>query len=159
MQAARAWNLCLHCAMLEIGYVCISADHCIYMRDSPTGKSIVAIHVDDMCTAASNKTEMAKLKEQLGKLFSLVDLGKLRWLLGIAITRDRNKCTISLCQSAYIESITKCLHLEDVHPVVTPLDPHVMLSKDLSPKSEEERLRMKKIPYLTTVGSIMYAAP
>ena len=88
MQAVWAWKLRLHCAMLEICYIRISADHCIYMHDSPTGKSIVAIHVDDMCVAASNKTEMAKLKEQLGKLFSLVDLGKLRWLLGIAITRD-----------------------------------------------------------------------
>ena len=29
MQAACAWNLCLHHAMLEIGYVCISVDHCI----------------------------------------------------------------------------------------------------------------------------------
>jgi len=27
-----------------------------------------------------------KLIEQLGKLFSLVNLGELRWLLGIAIT-------------------------------------------------------------------------
>jgi len=42
--------------------------------------------------------------------------------------------------------------------VTTPLDPHIMLSKDLSPESEEERTQMKKIPYLTMVGSIMYAA-
>src|SRR5882672_9845380 len=88
MQAAWAWNLCLHCAILDIGYVRISANHCIYMHDSPTGQSIIAIHVDDMCAAASNKTEMAKLKEQLGKLFSLIDLGELQWLLGIAITCD-----------------------------------------------------------------------
>jgi len=31
MQAAHAWNLRLHHAMLEIGYVHISADHCIDM--------------------------------------------------------------------------------------------------------------------------------
>ena len=41
---------------------------------------------------------------------------------------------------------------------MTPLDPHVILSKDLGPTSDEEKLRMKKIPYLTTMGSIMYAA-
>ena len=41
---------------------------------------------------------------------------------------------------------------------MTPLDPHVVLSKDLIPKSKEEKLQMKKIPYLTAVGSIMYAA-
>ena len=71
------------------------------------GSSIVVIHVDDMCAAASNMAEMAKLKEQLGKFFSLVDLGELKWLLGISVTRDRRTRTISLCQGAYIESITK----------------------------------------------------
>ena len=107
MQAARAWNLRLHCAMLDIRYVRITADHCIYMREGIDGSSIVAIHVDDMCTAASNMAEMAKLKEQLGKFFSLVDLGELKWLLGISITQDRRARTISLCQGAYIKSITK----------------------------------------------------
>jgi len=158
MQAARAWNIRLHRAMLEIGYVRISADHCIYMCNTTSGSSIVAIHVDDMAVAASNKAEMARLKEQLGKFFGLVDLGELKWLLGVAVTRNRRARTISLSQAAYIESIAKHLHLEDAHPVTTPLDPHVVLSKDHGPKDEEGKLRMKKIPYLTAIGSIMYAA-
>jgi len=128
------------------------------MRNTPKGCSIVAVHVDDMAAAASDKAEIGRLKEELGKLFSLVDLGELKWLLGIAITRDRNSCTISLCQAAYIESIAKNLHLEDAHPVNTPLDPHVILSKDLSPTSKEEKIWMKKILYLTALGSIMYTA-
>ena len=77
------------------------------MHKTAEGSSIMAIHVDDMCTAASNMAEMAKLKEQLGTFFSLVDLGELKWLLGIAITRDCRVRTISLCQGAYIESIAK----------------------------------------------------
>ena len=39
-----------------------------------TGSSIFVEHVDNMVAASSNKTEMAKLKEELKKLFSLVDL-------------------------------------------------------------------------------------
>ena len=35
---------------------------------------------------------------------------------------------------------------------------HIILSKDLGPTSAEEQLWMKKIPCLTAVGSIMYAA-
>src|SRR5882724_6180702 len=101
---------------------------------------------------------MARLKEEHGKLFSLIDLGELKWLLGITVTQDCNACTISLCQAAYIEIIAKCLHLGDTHPVTTLLDPHIVLSKDLGPTSEEEKIWMKKIPYLTAIGSIMYAA-
>ena len=149
MQAARAWNLCLHHTMLDIGYVCTMADHCIYMHKTLEGSSILTIHVDDICATASSTTEMVKLKVQLGQFFNLVDLGELKWLLGITITQNRPVHTISLCQGAYIESITKCLHLEDAHPLATLLDPHVILLKDLSPTSNEEKLWMKKIPYLT----------
>jgi len=74
---------------------------------------------------------MAKLKEQLGKLFSLMNLGELKWLLGFAVTCDHHTCTISLSQAAYIESMAKCLCLEDTLPVAMLLDPHVMLLKDL----------------------------
>src|SRR5882724_2311928 len=66
--------------------------------------------------------------------------------------------TCHIIVSGHIESIAKHLHLEDAHPVTTPLDPHIVLSKDLGPTSEEEKIWMKKIPYLTAVGSIIYAA-
>src|SRR5882672_2671223 len=95
MQAAWAWKIFLHRAMLEIGYVCISTDHCIYMCNTPSSSAIVVIHVD-MAMAASNKAEMVKLKEQLRKFFSLVDLGELKWLLGVAMTCNRHTHTISL---------------------------------------------------------------
>src|SRR5467141_2230565 len=37
MEAAHAWNIHLHRAMLEIGYVCISTDHCIYICNTQSG--------------------------------------------------------------------------------------------------------------------------
>ena len=158
MQVAQAWNLRLHCAMLDNGYTQISSDHCIYVRKGAAGSSIIAIHVDDMVAAASTKDEMAMLKQDLGRLFDLVDLGEVTWLLGVAVTRDRDARTISLCQAAYIESIAARLKLEDAYPVTTPLDPYALLSKAMCPTSDEEIMRMKKIPYLTAIGSIMYAA-
>ena len=73
----------------DIGYVRTTADHCIYMHKTLEGSSILTIHVDDICAAASRTTEMVKLKAQLRQFFNLVDLSELKWLLGIAITRNR----------------------------------------------------------------------
>ena len=82
-------------------------------------------------------------------MFDLVDLGEVHWLLGIAMTRDRKKCTISLSQHAYIENITKHFDLENVFLVSTPLDPkNILLSKEQCPKTEDEKHCMKTIPYL-----------
>src|SRR5882724_10156012 len=91
-------------------------------------------------------------------MFDLVDLGEVRWLLGITVTRDRKKCTISLSQHAYIEKIAKHFYLENVFPVSTPLDPNVLLSKEQCPKTEDEKHHMKTIPYLHAIRSLMYAA-
>src|SRR5882724_6776295 len=119
MQAACGWNQHLHQAMTENGYERVSVDHCIYVRTSSLGTSIVAIHVDDMCVAASSPGEMQKLKDDLKKIFDLVDLGEVHFLLGIAVTRNWSARTISLSQKGYIEKITKRLNLEEAHPVHT----------------------------------------
>ena len=66
----------------------VSTNHCIYVRTSNLGTSIVVIHVNDMCVATSSLGEMQKLKDDLKKNFDLVDLGKVHFLLGITVTQD-----------------------------------------------------------------------
>ena len=41
--------------------------------------------------------------------------------------------------------------------VSTPLGSHFKLSKEQSPKTEEERDHMSKVPYASAIGSLMYA--
>ena len=41
--------------------------------------------------------------------------------------------------------------------VSTPLGSHFKLSKEQSPKIEEERDHMSKVPYASAIGSLMYA--
>ena len=41
--------------------------------------------------------------------------------------------------------------------VSTPLGSHFKLSKEQSPKIGEERDHMSKVPYASTIGSLMYA--
>ena len=158
VQSPRMWNTRLNKVMVEIGYQRNSADHCVYVRTSKNGTSIVTIHVDDLCIASSTPEEMKQLKTDLGKFFDLVDLGEVRFLLGIAIKRDRATKTIALSQTSYIETITKRFQLTDSNPEYTPLDSSVTLSKQMCPKTDEEKEKLKRIPYLTAVGSLMYAA-
>ena len=86
--------------MVNNGYTRILLDHCVYVRTSKLGTSIVVIHVDDMCAAASSTEEMKKLKDNLRKAFDLVDFGEVHFLLGIAVTWDWTACTITLSQKA-----------------------------------------------------------
>jgi hypothetical protein len=47
--------------------------------------------------------------------------------------------------------------MSDAKLVSTPLARHFWLFKDQSPKTEEEKDFMAKVPYASTIGSLMYA--
>lgn len=49
-------------------------------------------------------------------------------------------------------------NMTQAHPVSTPMDPGLLLSKKLSPQTEHEREVMKNIPYMSAVGALMYLA-
>jgi len=74
--------------MTENGYKRVSVNHCVYVRTSSLGMSIVGIHVNDMCVAASSLGEVKKLKDDLKKFFDLVDLGEVHFLFHITVTQD-----------------------------------------------------------------------
>ena len=47
--------------------------------------------------------------------------------------------------------------MQDAKPVSTPLVIHFKLTKEMCPKIQEEIDYMSKVPYSSTVGSLMYA--
>ncbi|RVW35908.1 Retrovirus-related Pol polyprotein from transposon TNT 1-94 [Vitis vinifera] len=47
--------------------------------------------------------------------------------------------------------------MNEAKPVSTPLGSHFKLSKEQSPKTEEERDHMSKVPYALAIGNLMYA--
>ena len=46
--------------------------------------------------------------------------------------------------------------MNEAKPVSTLLDSHFKLSKEQSPKTEEERDDISKVPYASAIGSLMY---
>jgi hypothetical protein len=77
--------------------------------------SIMGVHMDDMAAVVSSIQEMDGLKCDLGKFFDLVDLGEVKWLLGMGVMRNRDAWTISISQMAYIKNIAMRLSLEDAN--------------------------------------------
>ena len=88
--------------------------------------------------------------------FKLRDLGETSYLLGVAIRRDRKERKIYLSQKQYIRDVLKRFGMDKCHTVDTPMNPGLRLSRDQSPKTDEEREEMKGLPYISVVGSIMY---
>ena len=84
------------------------------------------------------------------------DLGEASYVLGIRIFRDRKNKMLALSQASYIAKILKKYGMQDSKKG-QPMRHGIALSKDMSPKTLEEVDSMRKIPYASAVGSLMYA--
>ena len=85
------------------------------------------------------------------------DLGEAAYILGIRIYRDRSNRLLGLSQSTYIDKVLKRFSMDESKKGFLPMSHGVYLSKDMCPRTQEEREKMSRIPYASAIGSIMYA--
>jgi hypothetical protein len=158
-QSGYVWNVTLHNALVKIGFVRISSEHCIYLYRDKNGRvCFLAIYDDDLLFAAKGLKFTEKMKRTLRRLFKMHDLGEARHLLGVEIIRDRTKRTISLSQQRYITKMLEKCGLKDCKPVAVPMDPSLVLSSAQCPEyGSDEWREMQDKPYKNIVGSLMYA--
>ena len=81
------------------------------------------------------------------------DLGAVKQILGMRITR--NSGILRLSHEEYVKKVMNRFSMSDVKFVSTSLATHFKLSKEQSPTTEEERDHMDKVPYASTIGSLM----
>lgn len=156
-QAPRQWYKKFDSFMCSVGYIRCQADHCCYVRHFDNSYIILLLYVDDMLIAGASIDEINNLKKQMSEHFAMKDLGAAKQILGMRIVRDRVRGTLRLSQAEYVKKILSRFNMDKAKPVGTPLGSHFRLSKDQSPKSEEERDYMSKVPYASAIGSLMYA--
>ncbi|KAL3497598.1 hypothetical protein ACH5RR_040330 [Cinchona calisaya] len=90
------------------------------------------------------------------KIF-MKDLGEATYILGMKIYRDRSKRLLGLTQLTYIDKMLKRFSMDQSNKGYLPMSHGVYLSKDMCPKTDVERDSMKRIPYASAIGSIIYA--
>ncbi len=86
----------------------------------------------------------------------MTDLGELHYCLGVEFKRNRAERTITMNQRKYIEEVLKRFNMEYCKPIGTPLDVNSKLLKLMVEEFEEVQGEMEGIPYMASVGSLMY---
>jgi hypothetical protein len=159
-QASRIWNKTFHKAVNALGFVRLACEWCIYRRQSTTGTTIFAVHVDDIISILSSANENTRFKTELHQNWELSDLGNVKYALGIAITRDRRSCSIALSQTALIDRIVDQFGQLDTNPVDTPMVAGLQITRpDKSlPIAEHVSSWIECTPYRSLVGTLNYLA-
>jgi hypothetical protein len=158
MQAGRLFQLELRKRLISMGFTPCVSDPCMYVCNTPNGKLIIGAYVDDLIVCHDNPKIFNKFMDRFLDPkqggFKGKHLGTLDWFLGIGV--DVSKGCIRISQKSYISNLMqRFLPTKTHHSHSTPCTSDAIAALG-APKSDEERERMKSIPYLQIVGSLLY---
>ena len=159
-QASRLWQETLRNYLLEESFTQSVVEPCMYSKTLDDGRRIiVAVYVDDLVVAHNDDILFTKFKEGFLKRFRAKHLGPLSWFLGIAVDRD-SKGVYHLHQGKYINDlIGRFVQAKGKHSVGRDIPMTPEAAKSLRHANDDaERARVKELPYLQLVGSLLYLA-
>ncbi|CAI7782032.1 unnamed protein product [Closterium sp. NIES-53] len=86
--------------LAALGFALSTADPSLFLRtDTLLPPFYILVYVDNLVFATADPAGLAHVKSELQKRHTCTDLGELRSYLGLQITRDRARRTITLTQS------------------------------------------------------------
>ncbi|CAI7882641.1 unnamed protein product [Closterium sp. NIES-54] len=151
-QAPREWNNTLRTTLTALGFTPSTADPSLFLHtDTTLPLFYVLVCVDDLVFATSDTEALTLVKSELQKRHTCNDLGELRSYLGLQITRDRARRTITLTQSHMVHQVLQHFGFQFSSPQPTPQSTGHSLSAPPSNESVEP-----SGPYRELVGCLMY---
>ncbi|CAI7808004.1 unnamed protein product [Closterium sp. NIES-53] len=151
-QAPREWHDTLRTTLAALGFAPSTADPSLFLRtDTSLPPIYILVYVDNLVFATADTAGLAHVKYELQRRHTCTDLGELRSYLGLQITRDRARRTITLTQSHMVQQVLQRFDFTYSSPQATPLPSRHLLSALPSDESVEP-----SGPYLVLVGCLIY---
>ncbi|CAI7817109.1 unnamed protein product, partial [Closterium sp. NIES-54] len=150
--ASREWHDTLRTTLAALEFAPSSADMSLFLRtDTTLPPFYVLVYVDDLVFATADTQALAPVKAELQKRHTCTNLGQLRSYLGLQITQDRARCTITLTQSHVVHQVLQRFNFQSSSPHPTPLPTGHYPSAPPSDESVEP-----SGPYPELVSCLMY---
>ncbi|CEO95070.1 hypothetical protein PBRA_009602 [Plasmodiophora brassicae] len=157
-QGAERWYKTLRDMLFSLGFETIITDPCVFGYNRDGKFMVMSVHTDDGLLAYNDVVFAESLLVQLSAMAEITDQGEPSTLLGMRIRRDPDTGAITLDQAEYIEKVLDDFNMSNCHPVDTPHQPGVHLTKSMSPQSDIERDEMANKPYLKLIGCLTWLA-
>ena len=103
----------------SIGFVPLKSDTCIYIYNHDGVIIILTLCVDDRLVIGGDIQLIEKARSKLMEKFKMTDMGDISLMLGMQITRAREKKTFTISQE-YTTSILERFGMANCKPVGAP---------------------------------------
>ena len=156
-QASRSWNMRFDEEIKTYGFIQNPDESCVYKFIKDKRVVFLILYVDDILLIGNNVELLSDVKAWLAEQFQMKDLGEASYILGIRLIRDRKKKLLALSQALYIDKMLVRYSMQNSKKGNLPSRHGVVLSKRQCPTTPQEEEDMRRIPYASAVGSLMYA--
>ncbi|CAI5997477.1 unnamed protein product [Closterium sp. NIES-64] len=137
-QAPREWHDTLRTTLAALGFAPSTADPSLFLcTNTSLPPFYILVYVDDLVFATADTAGLAHVKSELQKRHTCTDVGELRSYLGLQITWDRARRTITLTQSHMVQQVLQRFGFTYSSPQATPLSTRHSLSALPSDESVE----------------------
>ncbi|CAI7796838.1 unnamed protein product [Closterium sp. NIES-53] len=150
-QAPREWHDMLRTTLAALVFAPSTADLSLFLgTDTSLPLFYILVYVEDLVFATGDIEALTLVKSELQKRHTCTDLGELRSYLGLQITWDRARRTITLTQSHMVHQVLQRFGFQFSSPQPTPLSTSHSLSAPPSDESVEP-----SGPYPELVGCLI----
>lgn len=147
-QASRQWFTKLVQELIHKGYNQSKNDYSLFTKRAENSITIIAIYVDDIILTGNTIQEINNIKAHLNSVFSIKDLGKLHFFLGMEVNYLQDGIVIS--QHKFAKDHLKDYHHTSTRKALTPLPLHIKLS------TLDGELLADPTPYRSMVGKLNF---
>jgi Reverse transcriptase (RNA-dependent DNA polymerase) len=154
-QSGHERNIQLNQKLASNGFKNLYSDPYVYIQRGPDGTQIITIWVNDLLVFTIAIESMKNLKHEISEMFKVSDLSEPNKIVGIEISCDREKKSITMTQVTYIDAILRKYRIEDINSVATPMDSNLKLEpresevKDRSVRHEQIGVIHSKSHFVT----------
>lgn len=148
-QAPRAWFSRIESYFRKEGFGKEDCEQNLFTKVNKQGKHlIISLYVDDLIYTGDDENMMVEFKESMIKEFDMIDLGKMKYFLGIEVFQFDGGIFIS--QAKYVIEVLRRFGMEHSNSVENPMVPGLKISKD------ENGIEMDGSFFKQLIGSMMY---
>ena len=141
---------------MEIGVTRLKPDPCVYTYSEGSDIIGLTLDVDDILLIGRDLTVLRRIKQKLMCRFSMTDMRDVSFVLGVGITRDREKGTVTISPENYTKSSLKRYVMASRNLVHAP---GVGTRRSLHHPEERLLNKAEKHRFQAITSSVMYLSP
>jgi hypothetical protein len=147
-QASRQWFAKFSSTLISHGFIQSKADYSLFSRSQGSSFIALLVYVDDIVIASNDVSAVSDLTVYVNSVFSLKDLGPLKYFLGLEVARIDKGIVVS--QHKYALDILEDSGVLGAKPVLFPMDPNIKISRS------DGELLYDPSSYRRLVGRLVY---